>query len=102
LHMLKQTALEEDLEIEHFQSNHEGALVDKIQWAYAIICLHFWDGTQAPSRRFSLCRSLLMHSHWIAYQRRGLASSLIRQSGLMHSICTTRATRSLLNCSSQS
>ena len=35
LHLLKQTALEEDLEIEHYQSNHEGALVDKIQWAYA-------------------------------------------------------------------
>lgn len=34
LRLLTETAAEEDLEIEQFQSNHEGAIVDKIQWAY--------------------------------------------------------------------
>ena len=34
LHFLEQIATEENLEIEQFQSNHEGAIVDKIQWAY--------------------------------------------------------------------
>lgn len=34
LSLLQRTAQEEDLEIEQFQSNHEGDLVDKIQWAY--------------------------------------------------------------------
>ena len=34
LALIEQTAREEDLEIEHYQSNHEGNLVDKIQWAY--------------------------------------------------------------------
>ena len=34
LSLLEQTALEENLNIEHYQSNHEGDLVDKIQWAY--------------------------------------------------------------------
>ena len=34
LRLLDQTALEEGLEIEQYQSNHEGCLVDKIQWAY--------------------------------------------------------------------
>ena len=34
LQLLKDTAAEENLEIEQFQSNHEGDLVDKIQWAY--------------------------------------------------------------------
>lgn len=34
LRLLEQTAAEEGLEIEQFQSNHEGALVDKIQAAY--------------------------------------------------------------------
>ena len=32
--LLEETAKELNLEIEQFQSNHEGALVDKIQWAY--------------------------------------------------------------------
>lgn len=32
--LIEQTAREEDLEIEHYQSNHEGCLVDKIQSAY--------------------------------------------------------------------
>ena len=32
--LLQQVAQEEDLEITQFQSNHEGALVDKIQEAY--------------------------------------------------------------------
>ena len=34
LALLQQTAREEDLQIEQFQSNHEGVLVDKIQEAY--------------------------------------------------------------------
>ena len=34
LRLLDETAAAEDLEIEQFQSNHEGALVDKIQSAY--------------------------------------------------------------------
>ena len=34
LELLDAVAKEEDLEIEQFQSNHEGALVDKIQEAY--------------------------------------------------------------------
>ena len=32
--LLEDTAREENITIEHFQSNHEGALVDKIQEAY--------------------------------------------------------------------
>ncbi len=32
--LLSNTAQKYDIEIEHFQSNHEGALVDKIQSAY--------------------------------------------------------------------
>lgn len=34
LKLLKDTAIEENLEIEQYQSNHEGDLIDKIQWAY--------------------------------------------------------------------
>lgn len=34
LQFLDKTAQELDLEIEQYQSNHEGDLVDKIQWAY--------------------------------------------------------------------
>ena len=34
--LIQDTALEEGLEIEQFQSNHEGDLVDKIQAAYGI------------------------------------------------------------------
>lgn len=34
LALLEDTARDEGIEIEQFQSNHEGALVDKIQWAY--------------------------------------------------------------------
>ena len=34
LALLEQTAREEGLDIEQYQSNHEGDLVDKIQWAY--------------------------------------------------------------------
>ena len=37
LALIKQTAYDEGLEIEHYQSNHEGDLVDKIQWAYGRI-----------------------------------------------------------------
>ena len=33
LALLEQTAREENVEIEQYQSNHEGCLVDKIQWA---------------------------------------------------------------------
>lgn len=33
LHLLDCVAKSENVEIEHYQSNHEGALVDKIQWA---------------------------------------------------------------------
>ena len=36
LTLIQDTALEEELEIEQFQSNHEGDLVDKIQAAYGI------------------------------------------------------------------
>lgn len=34
LNLLDQTAVELNIEIEQYQSNHEGDLVDKIQWAY--------------------------------------------------------------------
>ena len=34
LSLLEKTAAEEGIEIEQYQSNHEGCLVDKIQWAY--------------------------------------------------------------------
>ncbi len=34
LALLEETASAQQLEIEHFQSNHEGALVDRIQQAY--------------------------------------------------------------------
>ncbi len=34
LQLLEDTAREEGIEITQFQSNHEGDLVDKIQWAY--------------------------------------------------------------------
>ena len=34
LSLLDQTAVELNIEIEQYQSNHEGYLVDKIQWAY--------------------------------------------------------------------
>ncbi len=34
LALLERTAQEENLQIEQYQSNHEGDIVDKIQWAY--------------------------------------------------------------------
>ena len=34
LALIEKTAREEGLEIEQYQSNHEGAIVDKIQWAW--------------------------------------------------------------------
>ncbi len=34
LRLLEDTARELDVEVEQFQSNHEGDIVDKIQWAY--------------------------------------------------------------------
>ena len=34
LRLLDETASAEDLEVEQYQSNHEGDIVDKIQWAY--------------------------------------------------------------------
>lgn len=34
LHLLEQTAQKLGIEVEQYQSNHEGDLVDKIQWAY--------------------------------------------------------------------
>ena len=37
LALIEQTAQEEGLDIEQYQSNHEGDLVDKIQWAYGKI-----------------------------------------------------------------
>ena len=37
LALIEKTAQEEDLEISQYQSNHEGDLVDKIQWAYGKI-----------------------------------------------------------------
>jgi len=36
LKLLQDTAQEENVEIEQFQSNHEGALVDRIQAAYGV------------------------------------------------------------------
>lgn len=35
--LIEQTAREENLEIEQFQSNHEGAIVDKIQSCYGCV-----------------------------------------------------------------
>lgn len=37
LKLLEDTARQENLELEHYQSNHEGDLVDKIQWAFGKI-----------------------------------------------------------------
>lgn len=37
LKLISRTAEELHIEIEQFQSNHEGAIVDKIQWAYGKI-----------------------------------------------------------------
>ena len=37
LKLIEDTAIAENLEIEQYQSNHEGDLVDKIQWAYGKI-----------------------------------------------------------------
>lgn len=37
LALLEETAKEENVEVEQYQSNHEGCLVDKIQWAYGKI-----------------------------------------------------------------
>ncbi len=37
LALLENTAVEADMEIQQYQSNHEGDLVDKIQWAYGRI-----------------------------------------------------------------
>lgn len=37
LKLLEETALEENIQIEQYQSNHEGDLVDKIQWAFGKI-----------------------------------------------------------------
>ena len=34
LRLIQETAWELNIEAEEFQSNHEGAIVDKIQWAY--------------------------------------------------------------------
>ena len=34
LNLLEETAKETKVELTHFQSNHEGDIVDKIQWAY--------------------------------------------------------------------
>ena len=34
LNLLEETAAQMNIEIEQYQSNHEGDLVDKIQWAY--------------------------------------------------------------------
>ena len=34
LKLLEDTAAETNIEITHYQSNHEGEIVDKIQWAY--------------------------------------------------------------------
>ena len=37
LKLLEETGTELGIDIEQFQSNHEGAIVDKIQWAYGRI-----------------------------------------------------------------
>ena len=37
LKLLKETAVEEQIQVRHFQSNHEGDLVDKIQQAYGVV-----------------------------------------------------------------
>ena len=37
LQLLQDTANELSIELEHYQSNHEGDIVDKIQWAYGKI-----------------------------------------------------------------
>ncbi len=37
LALIQQTAREEDLQIDQFQSNHEGVIVDKIQAAYGCV-----------------------------------------------------------------
>lgn len=36
LQLLSNTAAQEDVEMKHFQSNHEGAIVDEIQAAYGV------------------------------------------------------------------
>lgn len=34
LHLLEDTAADLNIQVEQYQSNHEGDIVDKIQWAY--------------------------------------------------------------------
>lgn len=36
LQLLKDTATQQNIELKHFQSNHEGAIVDEIQAAYGV------------------------------------------------------------------
>lgn len=36
INLIKNTAYENEIEIKHFQSNHEGAIVDEIQAAYGV------------------------------------------------------------------
>lgn len=36
LQLLKDTAAQQNIELKHFQSNHEGAIVDEIQTAYGV------------------------------------------------------------------
>ncbi len=36
LQLLKDTAAQQNIELKHFQSNHEGAIVDEIQAAYGV------------------------------------------------------------------
>ena len=42
LRLLDETASAEGLEVEQYQSNHEGDLVDKIQWAYGKVDGIYW------------------------------------------------------------
>ena len=42
LRLLDETASAEGLEVEQYQSNHEGDLVDKIQWAYGKVDGMYW------------------------------------------------------------
>ena len=50
LSLLEKSAAEEGIEIEQYQSNHEGCLVDKIQWAYGKV-----DGIVINPAAYTIC-----------------------------------------------
>jgi len=87
LRLLDETASAEGLEVEQYQSNHEGDLVDKIQWAYGKVdgivinpaaythtSVAILDALKAVSRRRS--------PHLRRGRKRTLPANFLRRNGL--------------------